>query len=196
MIKVVMVLDATQSTAAAQPRIVNAGVVEVRNGKPTITFNGTTQFLTRSTGVSFNATEIDAFYVSTNFSGTTALHRDRPLVEGRHYYGQAGWAIGGTFSTLTLTGVGGQAILSYLLNSVNTGANFKTVDSAITFAGDPTGLTRFFVGAGVSVTAGVSPNEFFNGDIQEVLWFKGVSKLSERGSIVTNMNNFYDVVIS
>jgi hypothetical protein len=36
--------NATQTTAGAQPRIVNAGVIDIANGKPAIRFNGSNTF--------------------------------------------------------------------------------------------------------------------------------------------------------
>ena len=41
--------NATQTTLANQPRIVNAGVVETQNGKPAIFLNGTNSYLRQTT---------------------------------------------------------------------------------------------------------------------------------------------------
>jgi hypothetical protein len=48
-------LHFTQSTAASQPRLVNAGVIERRNGKPSLFFDGSNDFMTvASSTASFN----------------------------------------------------------------------------------------------------------------------------------------------
>ena len=46
-------INAPQTTAANQPRIVNAGVIETQNGKPTLYFAGTGQFLQTAPALMF-----------------------------------------------------------------------------------------------------------------------------------------------
>lgn len=43
--------NAAQATAASQPRIVNAGVVDLLNGKPAINFDGSSDFFELSSGI-------------------------------------------------------------------------------------------------------------------------------------------------
>jgi hypothetical protein len=57
--------DASQATAASQPRIVNAGVIERENGKPAIFFDGVNDFLNTS-----NISD----WKYLNFSGPHSFH--------------------------------------------------------------------------------------------------------------------------
>jgi hypothetical protein len=60
--------NATQSTAANQPRIVNAGTVERLSGKVTLFFDGTNDNMYVS---SFNNTKVSAFVVFARQTGTS-----------------------------------------------------------------------------------------------------------------------------
>ena len=67
---------ATQATAAKQPRIVNAGVVDTVGGKPTLVFNGTTQFLITNFTINRSAfpnVAISAVYRNSVKTGSGAL---------------------------------------------------------------------------------------------------------------------------
>jgi hypothetical protein len=67
-------LDATQATGSSQPRIVNAGAVEMENGKPTLVFDGTTSNLA-------TAFATDVAYATRNLS-VAAVARSRRTSEG------------------------------------------------------------------------------------------------------------------
>lgn len=65
---------AMQVTAARQTRIVNAGVVDTKNGKPTVVFNGSVSFLTGSALATALSNDMDVFAVvsTTNAVGVGA----------------------------------------------------------------------------------------------------------------------------
>ena len=58
--------DATQSTAAAQPKLITAGVTELDNGKPAMVFDGTDDYLAVSSTMFDGSSPTSVFNVMRN----------------------------------------------------------------------------------------------------------------------------------
>ncbi len=67
--------DASQTTAANQPRIVNAGVLDTQAGRPALYFNGTATYMTTGTTMSITGTGATALAVVNMDSATPAYGR-------------------------------------------------------------------------------------------------------------------------
>ncbi len=90
--------DAVQASASAQPRIVNSGVVDKKNGKPSVVFSGSQTMLTGLSGVDAstagNLTTIN--FVLTNATANSHLISNGGDVTNR-YNIHAPWGDGNTY---------------------------------------------------------------------------------------------------
>ena len=59
-------LNLTQTTASNQPRIVNTGIIELENGKPSLNWYGTTQFLNGGNVLGLNGNSLQIYCLARN----------------------------------------------------------------------------------------------------------------------------------
>lgn len=64
--------DITQAATANQPRIVNAGTLDIKNTKPSLFFNGTTMWLANSTPFMYDAGSNTAYVVASGNTSQTS----------------------------------------------------------------------------------------------------------------------------
>lgn len=176
----------TQATAAAQPRIVNAGVVEVRGSKPACRLDGTDDYMT-STSVGLaagTATIATVLEGAVNNMASSVVLAESTSTSGNGYLrfirtSSANWNVQATSSTTswwasTITGSNlfdlsrHQAFYSEASSVINTWKDGTVVHSAVAAPRTGGGVMtpdRFALGAGV----GTSVGGFFNGWYQEVI---------------------------
>jgi hypothetical protein len=75
--------DISQSTAADQPSIVSSGVVNLKNGKPSTIYDGTSDYLTRANLTALNAYPFSVFGVGNNVDSAELA----PIVSQRNSTG-------------------------------------------------------------------------------------------------------------
>jgi hypothetical protein len=201
---------ATQSTAGSQPRIVNAGVVDTENGKPTIFFDGTNDSLGASSGLDIlqNVGYASGFSVTANNSSAAGY---------RTIYNISTNAVGGTtraglFINGTLYETGGRrldadgyqsvsgSVVNTSLRLLSNIIQYQTSDAYLYLNnGLIASTTSFQTDGNTSNTASnefrigsTSASLYWSGDIQEVIVYN-TNQFSSRSPIESNINNYYKI---
>jgi hypothetical protein len=180
--------DATQSTAANQPKIVDAGVLVTENGKPAIDFDGVDDRLITSSFASTLAQPSTTFIVNNAPNNTS----NNTLIDG----------IIGSNRHLLIANAN-----NYTLNAgafVNTGANSDAQSLLYTlwngasseFASD--GGTPNIINIGTHGLTGLTIGTNFgssnanDGNVQEIILYNS-DQSSNRPSIEANINSYYSI---
>jgi hypothetical protein len=195
--------DASQATAASQPRIVNAGVIERENGKPAVYFNGTSGTELKTTyNVPTNASTFLATFRRYSASGAT--------IEGMFNADGGGGGIGYSGFTPNAiqldgdgAGVTNTAILTnnllahYIMSGLYTGS---TTSGTSLFANGY--YTNTYTGVGVSRmstplaiggrTGGGQLTRVMRGTVQEGVLYNS-NMLSSITAMNLNQNSYYQV---
>lgn len=115
-------VNGTQSTTTAQPRIVNAGVIERQNAKPTLYFDGTDFFSTTSLTIN----QPTSYFIAGKNNGTNDLH---------FFDGNSG--------SRQILGVSGGNLVSYAGSVLSFGANSTNFNLySCVFNGSSSTITR------------------------------------------------------
>ena len=180
--------DATQGTAASQPKIVDAGVLVTENGKPAIEFDGVDDRLITSSFASTLAQPSTTFIVNNAPNNTS----NNTLIDG----------IIGSNRHLLIANAN-----NYTLNAgafVNTGANSDAQSLLYTlwngasseFASD--GGTPNIINIGTHGLTGLTIGTNFgssnanDGNVQEIILYNS-DQSSNRPSIEANINSYYSI---
>ena len=181
--------NAVQATAASQPRIVNAGVLETDGGKPAIVFGAATGVSLAPASAITTASACAFFFVSrhTNTAGTWAA------LVGENT-GQT------TFFILKKSG---SEIAHISLAGDIAGTNIA--QKAVSYWQLGTGISRYQINAQAAALAnwtvssawriGVRQSfatEMWVGPIQEVIYYP-TSQVSNNSAIIANLNSYYGV---
>jgi len=176
--------DATQSTAANQPKIVSGGSLVTENGKPAIDFDGVSS--------SFNVSKI-------TLSDDWNLFITHKLDSNSYYFGDT---IGGDYlryrindsyrlqiagGTDTVTGIGDIIGAQKLLNIERDSSNNLEY-----YLNGTSAATSSISGAWDIDEIGASVTNHFDGTFQELIIFNS-DQSSNRTGIETNINTFYSV---
>jgi len=168
--------NATQATAANQPRIVNAGVLEVRNGKATAFFNRTnSNRLTIGTVAAFDIGTVQAV---ASYNAATFANFD-------------GCFSGGGASNLGILGNTGTANLFSLgtnfVNGVSTLAlSMSNTLDVITVTNTTRSTDSLFIGQDRGIAS-----RFWNGSISECLAFSAALSTADRQLLEANQKAYY-----
>jgi hypothetical protein len=181
--------NSTQTTAANQPRIVNAGTVERKSGKVGIVFDGSNDLLD-GTDISIALDNITAFcvFAANSTSGTQVIYNVSidpwrfyvPVISsGRFYLGYAATtaAINVAAANTNLN------VFSGIGNSSNAFARLNGVNSSTLFR-NTSGITAVNRIGGYA-----SANSPFNGYISECILY--TTYQSVYADIETNINSYY-----
>ena len=197
--------NATQTTQANQPQIVSSGVVITDNGKPSIQFDGSNDFLF-SGNLSFNNNNLSVLAVTKPTSSTQKGYanildmthdinggwtiQQNVSVHNNFYFAPKivqGYPFVSTsipFNTLSLIAyymsVGSGQFLKYYRNGTQT-ANIST-----------SGLTS--TSGNTFVLIGRQENDFdeYNGRIQEIIIYN-TDQTANRTAIESNVNTYYSI---
>jgi len=176
--------DATQSTAANQPKIVSGGSLVTENGKPAVDFDGVSS--------SFNVSKI-------TLSDDWNLFITHKLDSNSYYFGDT---IGGDYlryrindsyrlkiagGTDTVTGIGDISGAQKLLNIERDSSNNLEY-----YLNGTSAATSSISGAWNIDEIGASVTNHFDGTFQELIIFNS-DQSSNRTGIETNINTFYSV---
>jgi hypothetical protein len=183
-------INATQSLAINQPQIVSSGVVLLQGSKPTLQFNGTSNFLQTilltkilpetSFVVSKRNTSIgdQVIYGGATLAQQLAITRDTNQL--RAFNGVTGdgtAAVGSMFLASFLFSNSTSDFIRYNNSDILTGLNF----------GNRTGATTFRIGA----NPGASSN-YVDGTISEIVLYQS-NKTSTVSNIESNINSYYAI---
>ncbi|MFN5795471.1 MAG: beta strand repeat-containing protein, partial [Bacteroidota bacterium] len=193
----------TSSSISRQPAIVSGGVVNLRNARPSLVFDGvddqllfsafpTTGFTGFSANMLCNWTTIGSAVsniqalLDNNHSGTGFIFQDRPDLTNKPL--TMGYTGGGPSDVIT-TGDGNLRVLSMVVNSTSNagfrdGLNFQTVSRSGAFLHN----NILSIGAWAN-----GPSRYLNGAIPEVLIFPSALSTTDRQTIENNQFCYYSL---
>jgi hypothetical protein len=194
---------------ANQPRIVNAGFVDRKNGQPTIFFDGINDYFTTNsfpiagytgftanvlaawTTVGASIANIQALIDNDHNCSRGFVIQDRPdLVNKPVTIGMPGSACNTVNDNVT-TGNGSLRILSYVNNTTSeTGYRDGTTYATQAYAGAYVIGTRFMIGAWYN---GGGITRFTSGRISEVVIFKSALSNTDRQYLEWGQSQYYSV---
>jgi hypothetical protein len=198
----------TQTSAGSQPRIVNAGVVELENGIPALNWYGTTQFLTGGNILSIGlGNNMAGFVVARNTVTTNRAH----LISKSVAAGMPNrWTLitGGSAGTTALIGTGfgdftaqsniahaNQSLFNFqFLRNTSVSAHVNNNQVALTSLIGETGTSdyRFLVGATNNSTNN-GEIAYHRGTFQEVIIYQQPTTptLSDVNTLINNHYAIY-----
>ncbi|WP_421793507.1 arabinofuranosidase catalytic domain-containing protein [Hydrocarboniphaga effusa] len=209
-------LNAQRSVAAAQPRIVSAGVIDKVNGRPSMYFNGTSHYLVLS-GASLNALRnvsqaaiftvaqldsLDVTRIAIAFSGGTSPARQGIIANSPtlNRLSTASRRVDGEASSQLVSAADVGANVHVVAQVMNYAANTQALytDDALSASGvastsgpgatsDTASLTAY-VGVGVNTPM----SGWWQGHISEVLVY-GTDQSANRSDINQHAMSFYGV---
>lgn len=199
--------NATQTTAANQPQIVSSGNVILDNGKPSLSFNGTTNVMSNAAlGTVFSGSSIPISTMgifSKNNTNTEGLAlsisntgNTQPMIQ--IYRLQSNGKIGffhrddGSVQTFIESNNYISAKQYYSFFDSN-GSSFNlyynnSLEISNTYSSGQTTLNTFNIGALVRTTTG----SYFGGKIQEIISYPS-NQSSNRTGISSNINTYYGI---
>jgi hypothetical protein len=181
--------NATQTTAANQPRIVNNGALDIQNGKVTAIYDGTDFFNITSIAPadsSYSAFGIGRSNLTTNnitFFGraTSGTNITLARISGRYYFQKStayleSTATDNTNAQILLSGISGASIFKQYKN----GSEISSSTVRITINNTITAIGRY------------NNAQLTNGQIQELIIYFA-NKDSDRTGIERMINRFYSI---
>jgi len=189
--------DATQSTAAAQPKLITAGVTELDNGKPAMVFDGTDDWLTLGTD-QLGSTELFAdssdrfaiFSVEKGSTGTVlskspelTATRDLQIgyLSGNFYYN-----IRGTETSVAGT-VGVQKLRVFNWDGSSAVANIDSGADESVGVGSAAKTTT-----DINIGSRTDGSFLLDGTIQEIIVYAS-DQSANRTILETNINDHYGI---
>jgi len=177
--------NATQDTAASQPKIVNAGALILENGKPTILWDGTNDYLDSSMTIGSNFTSITIAKTSNQLNNAKLI-LDETNMKGflfvnantfNWYDGASTYNIGSANALQNLfyisaNGVDSKVIVNGIDKSINTIQN--------------NGYGSLRIGGRVNVP------QYWNGNSQEIIFYPTDQRVNYTG-IESNINSHYNI---
>lgn len=189
--------NATQTTAASQPKLITAGVTELENGKPALVFDGTDDYLS-STSVTFPANELSMFAVSSGSDGgyfaSSAVELSSVLYDAVYQSATQiqNWSRGATTNISTsVSGAEGIQHLSATTSS-SSSSRYLSVDGVLSAENttDIGSLTPDSIIVGQLRLTGSS--ESYTGGVQELIIYPS-DQSANRTGIETNINDHYGI---
>ncbi len=202
--------DATQTTAANQPKIVNAGSLVTENGKAAVGFDGTDDVLTlpASIGTPFTGQgkAISSFSVSSIVSGNKTLWSITGTGNDDYYFASHDGSRfkffargnGGTLksSTSSNTFGAGQYLKSDILPeeaaSVQNGDMYIDGTQEVTSFDYATTSKTLDRGGGIGALVRSSISAYFNGNHQELIFYPS-DQSTNRTGIEGSINEYYNI---
>jgi hypothetical protein len=199
--------NATQSTSANQPQIVSSGSLILQNGKPSVQFDGSNDFLNRSESASnLFAANFSVFVVNNVTGGSTRKFLIETTSVGSNVF-SPGLEYNGVLPAKIQLFSGDTGTNVFTLSTNNFSGNIQRLVSALK---NGTTIQEIFVNnasqgsTSPSVTTTIdvtgynigtfrSANDrFFGGNMQEIILYNSYES-SNRTGIETNINNFYSI---
>ena len=187
--------DVLQATAVNQPQIVASGVVQTQGSKPSILFNGTTQFLATAASVATTVQSANAVILPTAFPVQAEIIRQEATVSG---------SLWGLRTSLTLYNfilasaapgaLGGTAtsVFQIFTGTFNNGTNaavYVNGTSVATNTSTPNGGANGIIGVGASSGG----SEYWTGNITEITAFNTAMSTADRQFLEHNQESFYSI---
>jgi len=187
--------NATQTTAASQPKIVSSGTLVTENGKATVDFDGTDDYLSISNQIALAddsvilvVTKYDSgpaagvLTVQENVSATFGMQLWIYTSKHVAYYGRTA-AYAQIDSTLTTN-----QVVFVLSKSGSTGYLMQDnlSEQSIAYSSPDTSLKSYYIGT-------ITSSQYrYNGNIQEIIIYDG-NQFQNRSLIKSNINDYYNI---
>jgi len=200
--------DATQSTAADQPKIVSGGSLVTENGKPAVDFDGVDDFLSHSpiSGAALSAFTVSSSSDYSNFqaiissrkngnsftnNGYVILHSNDAPTNSTIAQARDGSDFQISSFTNSLTA---QRILSFINDGNGVGSSTQLLHENGSEKSNQSGLDPISYAAANDYCIGAdnSTGSHFNGKISEVNIYSS-DQSSNRTGVETNINDFYSI---
>lgn len=202
-------LNLTQTTASNQPRIVNTGIIELENGKPSLNWYGTTQFLNGGNVLGLNGNSLQIYCLARNTLTTNRVQLVSKSVAAANV-NRYNLATGGALGTSTGINTSSTEYFApsnfahanqNLFNSVyltNNEIRAFVNNTSVASASAPSGTvqnidTRFLIGATNNATNN-GQIAYHRGTMQEIiLYIASTTSLPDLSNINTIINEHYNV---
>lgn len=176
--------DATQTTSASQPKIVDVGAVVLENGLPAIQFDGVDDDLQNLTFTALQPYSIFGTY--KNLSSQSVLFRGViPLVFAGRYANNNNSIYGGAYLGNASFNITTHQLITGIYNGAS---SFVKVNDLTGVSGDAG--TRNI--SGISIGSAANFANYLSGTIQELIFFNS-DQTGNRTSIETNINDHYSI---
>jgi len=184
-------LNQTQTTALNQPQIVSAGAVLLQGTKPTLRFDGTTDFMDGSGVTTGDPKSIFIPTKAISLPSSETVIFDSVTTNQALLYKSASNTITigfGAFNASSYTATTNFILYSILQNSTTSNAYVNSSTQIYTNANLGTNAFNGLRIGGVRGTAAL----FYNGNIPEFVVY-GSNQASNRTGIETNINTYYAI---
>lgn len=209
--------NATQSTAANQPRIVNAGTIDTLNGKPSIVFDGLTNLLSLSgtglglvnnlpgatlhavTNPTTAASTLRMFYASVNASNAIRLNADvftsnRFFIGSRRLDADTASSLGSSNNAYTSSVAN---VASFFWDFVNTTVQIRSNGTNVlnnatwqtTGNSQNTNSLKINIGAGDAAV-------YWNSNISEMIFYPTALSTANRQIVERNQGVYFSVTVA
>ena len=177
--------NAAQATAANQPKIVNSGALIVENGKPTILWDGTNDYLDSSMTISSNFTSISIAKTS-NILSNAKLILDEPNIKQFLFVNANAFNWYDGISTYNLGSANISQNLFYIsANGIDSKVIINGIDKSINTIQN-SGYGSLRIGGRVGVP------QYWNGNSQEIIFYPTDQRDNYTG-IESNINTHYTI---
>jgi len=192
---------ATQATAAAQPKLITAGVTELENGKPALSFDGVDDELSADSNVfaasAYPSTKVCVYNSASVSTGVVSLSKDGDaatystlLQTNSTRANNTSRGLSGTSSVLGVANTDEQHI-AFGFDASATDHNISVDGAAVvsdsTDTGEVAGVDKFLIGN----WRNPSP-AYHEGKIQEVIIYAS-DQSANRTILETNINDHYGI---
>jgi hypothetical protein len=192
------------AVASQQPKIVSSGVVELKNTKPAVLFDGTDDLLALGSGVAAlsEGNQFAIFHVHASnllntirnvfqTTGAGSTNQLRGFGDTRNIAGQLNWFLsnsGGTNYGATMSTIRNNTDQRLLASIMDSGNIMRGFDNGAT------GGTATYTGTygNSNLVIGTGANGTLNGTIQEFIIFD-TNQLANRTAIETDINSYYAI---
>jgi hypothetical protein len=186
--------NAFQTTAAAQPRVILNGVIELQNGKPTLIFSGAQSFQTTATTTQCVGAGVNT---TSNFVFQSALtpFNARPLSDEAGY--QIGLNIGAPniYTVFTIPAYNGTSITNTEWANYSIGTFLRNGTLAEVWNNSTNRFSSNTISGTVSGTTTMSIGLSFNGKMGELTIFPNALSTAQRTALECNQANYYTMPV-
>jgi hypothetical protein len=190
-------INAVQNNLANQPRIVNSGVVDLANTRPTLTLSGGQNMISALTNAQAVGTGITATFSSV-FRTNNGVNQSLFAGNGNEYNIHAPWSDGNTYFDVSNAGQGriaGQLNWSALsvATFLRSGALAEVYKNGVnSINSNSRNTSHTFSNSTISLFSN-SNGSFTQGIVPEMIFFSNALSSSDRITIETDQTCYYSV---
>lgn len=191
--------DATQTTAANQPQIVSSGSVILENGKPSLQFDGSNDYLNYVGAIGISGSQNRSIFTTIKLDNNNNI----PIISHGEFTGGNNRQVYSLTAELAIRIFGGNIIFGITDTSQMLIYNYLDGDSTfdISMYKDGSNLTYTSRGTDnlietddteIDIMAKPLDNKYLSGRLQELVYYPS-DQSTNRTGIETNINDFYSI---